>query len=803
MLDTLWRDIRFAVRVFQTRPGWTAAAIACLAIAIGANTAAFTILNGLVLRPLPFEEPDRLVVAAVRDSSQLGVRPFALREYREWSQHTESSAELLARTYFPLSLAASDGARMAQTELVSGNYFHVLRVTPLLGAVFGAEADRAGAEPVAVISHRLWQSRFASNPAAIGQTIRVNGRPARIVGVTPPSFVGAMQLIAADLWLPAVMYADLAGSAEADAVPMFGVMGRLAAGMTPEAAEARLTALMPQRSDVSRDGSASAIVVTAASGFGAPPVVQGMVVTFSAIVYLVMLLLMGIACANVAALVLARSVGRTREIAIRLSLGASKWHVARQLLVESAALAVVASVAGGILAIWLTQSLAASLSTPYQYVSYAFDLRPDMRVFAFTAGVTILAAAGCGVAPIRYATRLDVLEVFKQAAFGRSKRAFNTTVVVQFAISTALLVGTGILLRAYLSSTSTRPAFDTRGIVTATLDFDQIGVDPSRLPAMHDELLRRFSGLSGVTASALASGSPLGAGQDARIVVDGGDSKDVQASFIDVSPGYFDTLGLTVRHGRIFDGRDAPQSPVAVIDDTMARRLWPEGSALGRTFRVTGSEAAFQVIGVVSATRGENIDQPARPMFYRAIQQQASVRVTAILRAASDSRPLFDDVRHVVREINTDLAIVDLRTMDEVVTAAAQQRRAPAMTLGVIGIAGLVLSAVGLYGVAAYVVRTRVREFGIRLALGARPSAVRVLVLRDGIRLALLGLAAGLGLTWALTRLLRHQVSGIGAIDVVTLASVSAILLSVCLLAVYLPARWASRLEPSSILRAE
>jgi predicted permease len=398
VLDALRRDLWSSIRLLVSRPGWSAAAILCLAIATGANTAAFTIVNGLLLRPLPFDEPDRLVMVALRE--QGSTRPFSLREYRELAEHSSATSMLLARTFFPLSLAAGDrddGARMAQAELVSGNYFETLRVAPFLGRFFDERAGRNGSPLLAVLSHRLWQYRFGSDPGVVGKTVRVNGRSATVAAVTPPGFVGAMQLVAADLWLPSAIYPDLAGSARADTTPMFGVMGRLAADITVEEAESRLTALASTLELKGLSGESLTVIVKPANGFGVPVSVEGMVLTVSGFIYVMMGLLMAVACANVAALVLARGVGRSREIAVRLSLGASRMHIARQLLTESIVLALAGCAAGVVVALWLTQALVARLSTPFQYVSHAIDAHPDARVFAYSAIATAVAAALCGI----------------------------------------------------------------------------------------------------------------------------------------------------------------------------------------------------------------------------------------------------------------------------------------------------------------------------------------------------------------------------------------------------------------------
>jgi putative ABC transport system permease protein len=848
MLETLWRDLRFTARMLAARPGWTAAAVVCLAIATGANTAAFTIVNGLLLRPLPFDQPDALVMVALREPSQPGTRPFSLREYRELSERA-TSVHLLARTFFPLGLAAGDGARMVQAEMVSGNYFETLRVKPLLGTMFDARADRPGAAPVAVISHRLWRLRFRSDPGVIGRTVRLNSRPVQIAGIAPSGFVGAMQLIAADVWLPAVHLADFAPSEEVETTPMFGVMGRLVDGVSAGDAEARLTPAAAILARARGVASPPAVVVRAATGFGVPPAIQGTVMTLSGVVYLMMALLMAIACANVAALVLARGVGRTREIAVRLSLGASRLQIARQLLIESFTLAVMGCVAGSLVAFWLTQALVARLSTPFEYIDYAFNVQPDGRVFAYAALVTALAAILCGIAPIRYASRVDVLDVLKQsAARGRSResrRTLNVMVATQFAVSTALLTGAGMLLRVYHESATARPGFETRGLIAASLDVDQIRADPARLGALHDTILERLAAIPGVSAAGLTRNLPLGpvTGSSATVIADtagaggaggaieadgaggapgGASGGRVAASWTAVSPSYFRTLGLTIRQGRTFSDNEPARPAVAVIDETMARRLWPNASPIGRTFRVNRGDAeAIQVIGVIASTRGSasgsgggndgggssdgSGSESPRPVFYRPFEHHQSAGVTVMLRTRDEAgaRAVFADVRRAVQAIDPDLAIVDLRTMDQVLETSVAQRRGPAAMLTAIGLLGLLLSAVGLYGVIAYVVRSRARELGIRLALGAQPADVRRLVLVQGFRIVGIGLAAGFAATFALAGVMRSLISGFRTLDPLTAAVVFAVLVGAGFAALYLPARWASSVDPAHTLRGE
>ena len=814
MLDALRRDLRSSIRLLVSRPGWSVAAILCLAIATGANTAAFTIVNGLLLRPLPFDEPDRLVMVALRE--QGSTRPFALREYRELSEQSTATSMLLARTFFPLSLAAGDrddGARMAQAELVSGNYFETLRVAPFLGRFFDERAGREGGPLLAVLSHRLWQRRFESDPGVVGKTVRVNGRSATVAAVTPPGFVGAMQLVAADLWLPAAIYPDLVASARADTTPMFGVMGRLAAGITVEEAESRLTALASAIELKGVSGEPLAVIVKSAGGFGVPVSVEGVVLTISGFIYVMMGLLMAVACANVAALVLARGVGRSREIAVRLSLGASRMHIARQLLTESIVLALAGCAAGVIVALWLTQALVARLSTPFQYVSYAIDVHPDARVFAYSAIATAVAAALCGIAPIRLAGRVDVVDVIKQsAASGRSRRStrsLNAMVVVQFAVSTTLLVAAGMLVRTYMHAQSSRPNFETTGLVAATLDLDQLHIDRTAGVRMYQMLIERLSAVSGVTGVTLTRDLPSRSSTTVAVYSDADSptasaSERVMAATAVVSTDFFRTLGLTVRQGRSFEPGDLARPLEAVIDEAMAQRLWPNESAVGRTFsRHDRDGAHIEVIGVVANSEKESATRRPQPAFYLPFPQEYGARMTVLMRVHGEPSLFFTTIRQIVRDLDRDLAIVDMRTMDDLLDDLAHQQQIPATVLTLVAALGLLLSAVGLYGVVAYGVRERARELGIRLALGARPVDVRRLVLRQGFTIVGIGLAIGVAGTAAIAQVLRNRLFGAGVMDPTMLLAVGVVLLATSFTALYLPARWGSALEPAQTLRSE
>lgn len=819
--DSLLRDLRSSVRLLVARPGWSVAAILCLAIATGANTAAFSMINGLLLRPLPFDEPDRLVMIALREPLKTGTRPFALREYRELSNRSGEVGMLLARTFFPLSLSADDGAQMAEAEVVSGNYFDTLRVKPFAGRLFDASIDRSGGELQGVLSHALWVRRFGADPSIIGRSMRVNGRPMVVTGIAPPGFVGAMQLIAADLWLPAAIYPELAPSVDADMVPMFGVMGRLLPAVTPNQAQDRLTSIAADLLSLPREAgshegaaakSAPAVVVAPAAGFGVPVAVEGMIFKLSGFIYAMMALLMAVACANVAALVLARGTGRTREIAVRLSLGASRIQIARQLLTESMVLAFAGSAAGTVAAIWLTQVLLAHLTTPFQYVSYAIDVHADMRVLAYCSIVTVVAAALCGVVPLRHAARVNVVDLLKQAG-GKggshaSRRTLSATVVVQFAVSTVLLVGAAMLIRTYLNAQSPQSPFQTKGLLAATLDTSQINLDRAAGVRLLEDVVQRLSARPGITDVALARDLPIGRGVTVAVTADA-DPTFTRAEFVEattmlVSPQYFQTIGLAIRQGRAFNDTEPSHPHVAIINEAMARRLWPAASPVGRTFTVSGMhDGPIEVIGTVAEPEEPSPTRTAQLSFYRPFPQEYSPRMTILIRAQGDSVPIVSDVRRTVRDANPDLAIVDLRTIDQLIGDADVQRRIPATVLSFIGSLALLLSGVGLYGVVAYGVRQRAHELGIRLAIGAQPAAIKRLVVREGFAIVSIGLAIGIVAAILATEVVRTALFGMGRPDALILAIVCTVLLATGFVALYLPARWASRVEPAVTLRGE
>jgi predicted permease len=804
-------DLRFALRALAARPGWTTAALVCLAIATGANTAAFTIVNGFVLRPLPFTHPDRLVMVALREPAQSHTHPFSLDEYRALAHSSTDTAALLAWTFYPLSLTGADGSRMAEAQLVSSNYFAVLGIAPYAGRFFDTGA-KSGDESNVVLSYDVWRRRFQGDLGVIGRSVRVNGLPVTVIGIAPSGFVGAMRLIAADVWLPAKMFEMLERRAAAADVRMFGVMGRLVASATTESAAARLDALEALQARSRGVAHPPAVVVIPAAGFGVPPAAEGSAMTLSALIYLVMGLLLAVAAANVAALVLSRGAERTQEVAVRLALGASRWDIARQLLAETSMLAAAGNALGAVAAVWLTRLLAANLTSPFVYVSFAIDVTPDVRVFAYCVATTLATTALCGLAPLGRAARVDTVDALKRS--GRAgapgpTRLLRGTVVAQFATCTALLMATALLVGGYVSAQSASPGFNPQRLAAASLDLKQIDVDESAGRRLYARLIADLSRLSDVSSVSLSDDEPFGpAGRDENVkpLADraGAARQPFSAAASIVGADYFRTLDVPIAQGRGFRPTEAPQPLVAIVNETMAQRVAGSGSAIGQVFRLDGSGGPrVHIVGVVADLRMHSLGGPARPAFYQPFSQRYGASMTLLLRTRGDPASISGAIDRAVHDASPNLAIVDSRPVGVRLEAAAASHRDPAMFLLAVSMLGLLLSSVGLYGVVSYAVRQRARELAIRLALGARPLDVRWMVLRQGLGMIVLGLATGGLASVVADRLVRATMFGAGRADLSTVAVVFIFLMSAGVLALYVPARWASRLDPAQSLRAE
>jgi putative ABC transport system permease protein len=786
--NTLFADLRYAYRGLVARPAWTLAALICLAVGTGANTVSFTVINELLLKPLPFAQPDRIAVVTLREPSPPLLRPFSLDEYAAVAQGATLFSELSARTFQSVSVAADDAPRMAQSEVVSANYFAMLRVSPLMGHFFDAASD----VPQAVVSEQLWRRRFSGEASIIGRRIRLNGHEAIVTGVAPAGFFGATQLIRADLWLSTAWFAELNPSPNATAVPWFGVLGRLAPGVTREQAQVQLNSLAAH---LDRAGLTAQVDAPDALGFGGalrPVVVGGSVLLFG-----LMGLVVAVAIGNVAGLLLVRAPARRPEIAVRVALGATPFSIVRQIMTECLVLGIVGSALGVALSFLLIQLVPSLSSELPEHLAYALDPRLDGRVLGLAVITAVLVSIAIGFVPARHAARTTSAHTLKHAGTNRTSRAtnrgLNTLVVVQMAVSTMLLVGCTLLARAYIGARSADSGMDMNNGLAAMLDFSQTTLSPEEGARFYESLLMRVSSLPSVENATLSREVPLSLGAAENVAVGEG-----RADRKVVTPGYFATMRIPLLQGRDF--RAADRAPVAVVNETMAAELWPGRSPVGEIIRV--GESPLEVVGVVKDAKYASLSEAPRAVFYQPLSQHFSNQMTLLLRS-SRANALTEAVRTAVQAENPDLAVVAMRTFEALLAIEIAPRERGAAILGALCGVALLFSAVGLYGVVAFGVRERVNEFGLRVALGARTRDVLVMVLGRGLRLALAGLVLGLLGALGFTQVLRFVLADVPPVDVATLLVVGVTLGTVALLASYFPARFATRVDPAIALRGD
>jgi len=786
-MGDLLQDLRYTLRTLARAPGFTSIAILTLALGIGANTAIFSLVHAVILKPLPYRAPARLV--AVWDTylpnyPKLGVSP---PELAAWQQQTGLFVETAWYRYVSQDLNLSaPGAEALEVHaaFASPELFRLLGVAPVLGRAFAS-----GEGPCAVLlSHALWRRRFAGDPAIAGRTIRLNEQAFTIAGVFPAGFQFPEW---ADVWLPP---GPLMGDGLTNPVRhALGFVGRLRSGATLEQASARLAAIA---------GRLAAEHPKTSTGFGMK--VIGLQSDLTANVRPALLLLLGavtlvllIACGNIANLLLSRATGRAREIAVRTALGAGAWRVVRQLLTESVTLAALGGALGLVLARWSLATMAPA--------GLALSAPLDSTVLLFLLGVSILTGVVSGLAPAWHTLRHDSYAVIKTAspAGGRAAGTRAALVVLEFALALVLVAGAGILAKSFLRLMHVDPGFDPRGVVTLRLS-----VPPSRDPgAVFHRIQERLRTLAGVESMAVANGLPLEVSRavTTRFNVPGSPliNPDMlpAAQIRTVSPDYFRTMRIPLRSGRAFTERDL-NAGVVIVNETMARRLWPGRDPVGLRF-ITGpwgpNPTYSTIVGVAGDVKNFGLDSEAAMDLYF---PSLSPKFVAV-RTSGDPLSMAAAIRREVEAANPDLPVSDVRTMDQILAQSARSRRwTMALAAAFAGLA-LVLALVGIYGVMSWTVAQRTREIGIRMALGARSGQVLGMVIRYGLKLSVLGLAIGTAGAFALRRVLAGLVFDVSPADPAIYLSVALLMMAVALAACYVPARRASRVDPLTALRWE
>ena len=805
-MDT--HDLRFSIRLLKRNPFFTLTAVLSLAIGIGANTTIFTIANALLFRaPAAIADADRIVDIG-RSQDGEGFDNNSYPNYLDVRARNTVFSDVYAFRFdaAPMSLGGAKGAERIYGSLVTNNYFSTLGVRPALGRLFTRDdREQAGAAPVAVLTHRLWTQRFHGDAGIVGQSILLNGQPFTVIGVAPAGFRGTT-LFSADLWVPMNMVAEatprqnaaLLSSREAAWILMGG---RLKPGVTRKRAQAELTlignALVREYPQENRGRGLRLAALSPVPGNGAP------LAAFLAGLMAVAALVLTIACANVAGVLLARATSRRREIAMRLALGAGRARLIRQMLIESATLFLAGGALGLLLARVMTNLLLALL--PAFPVPIDFALTLDARALAFTTALSLAAAVLCGLVPAFHASKGDVVSSLKVDANAspERQRLRNVFVVAQVALSVVLVVGAGLFVRALQRANHIDPGFDARGVELASLDLSLGGYTDTTGPLFARELLQRVRAIRGVQSATLSAVLPLGmSGMGlGRLDVPAG-PQDIAADWNVVEPGYFATLRTPVLRGRDFDDRDRANAPlVAVVNETMAQRLWPNQNAIGKQL-VQDRTRRLTVVGIARDAKYRSLGDAPRMFVYVPLQQQYVSRTTIVARSTNGQR-LAADLRGLVASMNPNLPIVTSQTLDEFTKFGLVPQRVAASMSGSLGIIGLLLAAMGIYGVTAFMVTSRTREIGIRVALGAERADVVRMVLRRGMLLVGIGVALGTLLAAAASRVLGSLLFGLPPTDPVTFTAAAALFCLIGLAACYVPARRATEIEATQALRAE
>ena len=803
-------DIRYAVRTLLRNRTFTAGAVLTLAFGTGVNSTMFTLTNAILFRPVSgVRQPDRLVwvSSAWRDRPrESGMSYPDYLDYRDGSR--EVFSEMAAFRTTPLSLGGDGEPERARGQFVSGSYFTMLGVPPLEGRLLDERDDRRGAEPVAVVSDRLWARRFRGSPDIVNQSILVNGRPFTVVGVAPPGFAGPVVDEGADVWLPFGAWPELMTSErtllDERGASWLHVIGRLRPDASPGRAQSVLSTiashLEAQHAATNRDR-----IVIASHGGALSPSGRAEVVPLAVLLMTVTMLVLVIACANVANLLLARGAGRSLELGIRVAIGATRRRLLRQLLVESLVLSVAGAVAGLLLSFWGTDLLVSMLPA----AEFAgVQASTDARVLLFTAAVACGSVCLFGLLPALTTTRGALLPRLREtsSAGGRRSPLQGAFVVAQLSLSLVLLLAAGLSLRAMQKANGIDLGFNADRLFTAAYDLVLQNYSEARRESFRHTLLERVAALPGVRSAAIANLPPLSGtmvGSAVSSTDDRGERVESRVYMNAVGPRFFETLQLAIVRGRAITEQDHRGAPAAaVINETLARRLWGGADPLGRTLQL--EREVLQVVGVARDSKYDEPTEDARPFLYLSLAQHATVdRETLLVRTEGSPRVITAAVQSQLRAIDPALPVFDVRTFDDVLRERADKQRALGALFAGCGVVALLLASLGLYGVMAYTVIGRTREMGVRLALGATPAHLTRLVALDGLRLALTGVVVGSVLALPVAHVLGALVFGVQIGDFAAFGATCALLVAIALAAALLPARRASRVDPMLALRAE
>ena len=823
-MENLYRDIRYGLRTLAKSPGFTIVATLILALGIGATTAIFTLVNGIFLKPLPLPNAEGLISVYTTDEKNPGFLSVSGENYRDFRDENEVFSNLVAYTLMIFNIGTQDEPAQALGEIVTGNYFETLALTPALGRLIQPDDDEIpGASPVVVLSYKTWQSRFGSDPGVLGTEIRVNGTPLTIIGVAEQGFEGLTFGVSQEVWVPSMMYRQVHPTpdlvwGERRAI-VFNVVGRLKPDVTLQQAESNMqaiaSALEEQYPEPNEGRNVTLDPLSRLNpGFRSTMALAG------ALLIAISGLVLAIASANIANLLLVRATARKREIAVRLSLGAGRVRLIRQLLTESFVLSAIGGIGGLLIAVWV-RDLIWSLAPPLPF-QISMDMSLDARVLGFAGFISVLGGLFFGLVPAIQASRPDLSTELKsgQQREGSIRRFSprNILVVAQVSLSLIALISAGLLMRSFQNTLLIEPGFRTDNVLTATLGMtDNRYLEEATGQDFYRRLQEEIEAIPGVVSADLGTHMPMFFGGFSRTVfIEGRDAGEAEDGILvgtsTVGPKYLETMGISLLRGRDFSRVEPKTTGTSVgpdyviINETMADRFWPGENALGRRFTFYGDEAPVEIIGIAANAKYNQLAEQPQPYAYLPLLQSyrdAKVVMNLFVNTQGTPTSVAGDVRTIIRRLDPNLPITGMAPMGEMLNRSMWLPRIGAWLVAVFGGLALFLAGIGVYGVISFSVSQRTHEIGLRMALGARSADAMKLVVKQGLTLSVIGIVIGVLVSIALTRVMATFLVGIDALDPTVFGGVALTLAAVSMLASYIPALRATKVDPVTALRFE
>ena len=813
-MTSIWQDMRYGLRAIASAPGYAAIVILTLALGIGANTTIFSWINSAMLNPVPgLANPNEiLTITTGKPGEPYG---FTYPDFEAIREEQQSFSGITACWFAVMNLTGNGKPERVWGMVASANYFDVLGVQPILGRGFLPAEDKVpGAAHVAVISYRLWQTHFGANPAIVGQTIQINQHPYTVVGVTPAVFQGSQTGVRTEIWIPLMMEAQVEPGRDLlnDRHNYWLlVTGRLKPGIALAKGQEELTLLLKRETKKYPEEHQGKDTVTVYPLWRSPWGLNAFLSTLLPMLMAIAGLVLLLACANVANLMLVRSMGRRREIAIRMSLGASRWRLVRQLLIESLMLAL----AGGGIALLITTWTSGTLMKflPTENFPLWLEMRTDRAVLLATLVISVLTGVIFGILPALRSSGVAPVSVLKEdtgSASGglRKARLASGLVVAQISLSLLLLICAGLFIRSVMIAQQINPGFNSHNVLLTSFDLFTAGYSDATGTEFDRQLVAKLETLPGIQSSALSSRVQLSFGPDSTSVNPEGyvpqAHESMETQFAIITPNYFHTMQIPIVSGRDFTPQDTKNSQRSVIvSEAFVNRYWPHQEALDKQLKSDLTNESFTVVGVARDTKVKSLNEKPTPFVYLSLYQVYRPEMIIHARVAEDPLAFSKTLERTIHELNPDVAVFDVTTVDLSQQLTNFPQHVAGAFVGAFGLLALVLAAVGIYGVTAYTTRQRTHEIGIRLVLGATKEDVLRLVLGHGLRLMLVGVALGLAAAFALTRFLSSLLLGVTSTDALTFSSVALLLCAVALFACFLPARRAMRVEPMVALRHE